>query len=665
MSYLTLSDLDSLWHRIGARRGDTVRVLGDYRRGGVPEHREPLLTIRDEQALHPVLELRATPLLEQGGAKLPNGFAYKKSDSPTSKYQEAWSKTLVACGLAAPRVDPAPFEALLQDPRCLKFYFDTNVLASGIAHWLLEVFRGRAHFETSVLVDRELMRWVDRGGKAGFYVARTIAAFQLRTQWRLARQILTARLEGSMIMRPSPDQSALMLAKFRDEGGDKSPDADMLLLEQARLQVRDQPRNTRTIFLTGDRNLAVTAAAVLGSDAVLWIDAGPEVSRPLFGQVCLRGWWEPHGAYGRLHIPPWSHLVRGLLAACDRLIFQVERGDDCASSWTLEQTLGRAVLGALPSDWTDPVFALACEESDAPPRPAPVLPAPTSTSAPAVPAPPPPVETTRAAVVLEPPPVVPEPAAATQPLVFPWAGTPDGALGARSWRMSSSSFWNLLAPLVLEGDGSEALWSAGSALRSAYKSFELLGWMDEEGEPGPNFRWLQQAWNSNDLDALHRALRKLRVYETMMQQLAAHHGSVERPDDRLWRPWWGIARSLGQTAELGGRVYCGDAPASPEQLDRALEVWMPAVGDHLSVRELSELAARELRWSPYRLGRTMAALRQQPANRWSLETGGEFVGDAFEEVARLGEGEYAEDVVDPEGLWMGGPQPVRTLRRIA
>ena len=73
-----------------------------------------------------------------------------------------------------------------------------------------------------------------------------------------------------------------MLEKLRDESPNlkKSPDADALMVELARGLIRDQARNARVLFLTGDRSLPACWLAPQVKE-VGWLESDAKPERPL------------------------------------------------------------------------------------------------------------------------------------------------------------------------------------------------------------------------------------------------------------------------------------------------------------------------------------------------------------------------------------------------
>ncbi|HFE45128.1 MAG TPA: hypothetical protein ENJ18_06480, partial [Nannocystis exedens] len=249
------------------------------------------------------------PVLELGNARAQtckitiaeagNPFA-KKGNEQIKKWFRGWAATLTAASLVTPVFDRIRFRELSrkQEHRRLRLFVDTNAIAQGAVQWLLSALGRRADILTSAVVDRELAAWPDR--EANFWRPTSIDSWKLRTHYRLARQITETPPADHLIDRLSPQQAALLLAKFRDEDSSakkKSPDADVLLVEIARSLVRDQPRGARVLFLTGDRNCARTAVSALGSENVFYVACDDTRAEKAITdhKICIRGSWSPDG----------------------------------------------------------------------------------------------------------------------------------------------------------------------------------------------------------------------------------------------------------------------------------------------------------------------------------------------------------------------------------
>ncbi len=269
--------------------------------------------------------------------------AFTKNDG---KWWNGWAAVLTATSLVPPVIDQKRFADLLHERRRLRFCCDTNALGRGVASWLLTAFEGCAELVTSAVVDREFAAWPIRYRE--MRMARTTEKWSKHTQYCLGlRTTEKSPPDGVVVDRLSPEQGALMLAKLRDETARRSPDADMLHIELARGLIRDQPRNARIVYLTGDHDHARAAANALGAENVLYAAADDNRAKAMRGKVAARGWWQPKGPLGTATIPTTGRFLWDILAACSFIVLESAGG-----KWSIEPA--ENVYRGAPSDWADP-----------------------------------------------------------------------------------------------------------------------------------------------------------------------------------------------------------------------------------------------------------------------------------------------------------------------
>lgn len=719
MTQLRVAALDQWWNATFSDRRELIKVAGDFRsdRSGTRRGAIDLVELGGSDAdTVRILVPSSTPMPDT--KQKPKTFQFSQKDD--DGWRNGWASVLVAAALAAPIVDPVRLADLVQDPRRIRFCCDTNALAGGVISWLLVFLGPRADIFTSAVVDRELAAWPDRWGKE-FWSARTPEAWSMRTQYRLARRLIEAPPSGVVVDRLSPEQGALMLAKLRDEqpriqssdakSRAKSPDADVLLVELARSLVRDQPRNARVVFLTGDRNNARTATGALGAENVLYAAADSERVRPLFNKIVTRGAWRPDSALGAVHVPTVSSLLWALLAPCDRLLVQT-----ATQRWQI--TACTSIPSGAPSDWADPWVEVLG------------LPAPTAT-----------ISTTKIVSAVPNPPTVPRslqiadeqlsapraallaimqapmqglvrvlkakaalesapsgsplllkaPAAAEVPVFASDASVPSAPIalvepaaptGAEDWllppvevgsllklppgiRPSPGMIFPLLAAVLGAPDVLNVRKHSNTTLEEARRVLRALGAIDAVGSPGPRVGAFRAAWQRRDYDWFHAEMMRLPGYAAALTFVRANPSA---PRNSRQESHISMARALGQVARLnkiGGQLVVGDAPVRKSQLVDALFRWLSRPGATLDTIELCKRAGADLSVTPTRFERAMELLWAGGFGvQFEGRTGGTVVPGFAERVIALGPVELQFRWVAPGDLSFGRSGPVRFVTRV-
>lgn len=560
---------------------------------------------------------------------------------------DGWAAVLCATALVPPLVDARQLADLLYDSRRVRFCCDTNALCTGVAQWLVTLLNGRADIVTSAVVDRELAAWPDRN--KGFWSATDTGGWQLRTHYRIAKRLTETPTPGVVVERLSPEQSALMLAKLRDETAAKSPDADMLLIELARGLVRDQPRNARIVYLTGDRNNARAATSALGSDNVLFAVADASVAKRSAGRVVGRGWWYPKGPLGAAAIPPLDSFLWHILSACNFIDLETTVG-----KWRICQAT--SIPNGVPSDWADVWFEIA--DLGAPsslPSKADVVPETARVSEGLL------TETNQLEYADRP---VGQAAIDSRWLLPPISARPPIPVPA-SYRPTPKLILGMIWHTLSGQVSTEVAEYSSDLQREAQALLIAFEVMDASGQPGAGVERFRKAWFDCDIDWFHVTLLRHQGYAAAIEQLRSDPGQklTERARAQI-----GMARALGQVARIMSgdhNLYVGDAPVSQLGLLEALKTWLPYVGDAVTTDILCAFAARDLALSPTRL--ELAIQRM-----WSLDSESMFVGRVggtvsatpFESVAVFSQTGLGWRRVEPGALTFGGDFPVRIIERI-
>lgn len=631
------------WINTTFERHDTIKISGGFR-GNWTNAEKPLdiFELHGKYAHTVRILVPEHPMIESGDI---GTTAFKKDGI---KWWNGWAPVLTATCLVSPTIDPQRLTSLLQEKRRLRFCCDTNALSRGVAAWLLTVFEGCAELVTSAVVDREFAAWPER--YSDMWMARTAEDWSRRTQYRLGLRTTETPPDGVVIGRLSPEQGALMLAKLRDETSVRSPDADMLLIELARGLIRDQPRNARIIYLTGDHGNARAAANALGADNVLYASTDDSRAKAMQGKVAARGWWQPDGPLGTTIIPSTGRFLWDLLAACSFLVLETNKG-----KWHIKSV--ESVPRGVPSDWADPwieVEQLAHTVSvDVPlQNDAAFI---TDNTEPDEPQtnfilPDPDIEQSVESI-----------SPASSWLLAPvWTGEPLAvSVGLRPTRTSFFEIiWQVLSGQA-QKDGSPS--QTANEVKRILTALEVI---NDIGEAGPRLEEYRLNWRQNNLDWFHAELSRLPGYQSALAELRA---DAQMNLGERQRTQISMARTLGQVArneQVGTGLYVGDAPVSVELFRSALNKWIPNIDDTLSTEQLCVLTEQELQLTPSRTEVALARLWElAPELPFEGRTGGTANANSAENVVVLSASGYNFHPVSPGALTFGRSGPVRFIVR--
>ncbi len=624
-----------------------------------------------------------------------------------------WAKVLTAATMLPPRMDPEALSRLIVERRVVRLFCDTNAVCSGVAEWLMSVLPARTELLTSAIVDKEVMSWADTTKK--LWAAETASGWEARLRFQLARRLTIFPPRETVIDRLSPDQNALMLAQGTDKGGQKSSGADLLFVELARPLIREQPRQACVMFVTGDANLAGAATSALGPEHVLYANADAEAARAAQGKALTRGFWHPGSGLGSVTMPSPGRMLWTLLGAFTFL--ELRQGDQ---GWSLE--LVERVRNGGPSDWADPwvkIAPLAVVPAIAVPDPI------TSASDPAAPsAASAEGHLSDAASSTE---IARSHSSYVSTQTLPAAGSSQSAasgdlrvsseqggevLGAETPPAPSPAEASLAtsatppSPLSSSTDGGHVQWLLaprpvesrldvlspsprpvpkwffvfvsdacfGKVVEvpdaevpaETFRVLQGLEVLDGSGRPGPMAATWRGAWDRNDLDWMHAQLRAAhpgyrRVLELLRDGKEADLSSRQQQ-------FLSLPRALGQVAKVLTRhspARIGDAPVAFDELDLALDRWLPQPGETLAIAHACENALSELHLTPYRFELALKELwSRHPTYPIESRTSGVAVPTSAESVVQLHpDGSFAHRAVHPGTLTFGGALPVLFLAR--
>lgn len=545
------------------------------------------------------------------------------------------AQVLLAGQVVPPRVDPIAWRRLVSCRDRLRILCDASAFAQGVVQYIAAGWTGSVDVISTAIADAEIARWPSRH-KNDFWNAGSLLAWQKRTDHELARRFLARPLSGCTLDRLSPDQSALLLAKIRDDGGranqtldldamEKAADADLLLVELGRSLVRSEPKGVKVLYLTADRDHARIAASAIGSDHVL-LAARPE-SVPSSARV--RGLWRPVSRQGAFTRQPLDYFLGILLSAFDGLEIELH---DCR----VHVERRTSAFHGCPSDDEDPVWAVDREQIGTrvavqAPRPTVEFAASPDEAVPLVPV------------------LVAEPSVDERDdwLLSPHqVGTPVAV--APGLFLVGERLFDLVAELVGHG---ALVRPAEIRLNDVWKCLIGLEWISSNGEPGPAFPELKSRWNFGDFDWIHSEFLRLPGYRHVMGELKVGNSpSSNRDKSKI-----AAATVWGQITRLHGEVLLGDSPLRASELTAALDTWLSPQRARVGLHELSWLVAKEFRVSPPRFERAMMELwkRRPDAPYHAGGTGGEIDGRDAHRVARLTDAGVRLVNIYPGSLYFG------------
>lgn len=520
-----------------------------------PLRRETLDLALEWRGLESPLQVgRLAPLV--GALRLglqPADFTGTMGAERTSRWV---AKALTRAGWLRPALDPRALLRLIglrATPMRVEFILDTNAMAEGVGHWLLDCFADWCDLVVTAVSLRELQ---DNHGRAEFgkepqqdirkrakmLGARQLylAAHRLREQDQYPR-VLPRELES--------DDTALLLS--RGDPDKKSSESDTLLLRAVRRQIHNRVRNMERFFVTGDTALARRAATELPSGSVIAAQVRPisqgDVLFPL-------AWWPGSDQGYRVSRHP-SRLIWELLCLGDAVTLTAGDG----RVWRF-----KAFANPMwPSDYTEPwldveepqqpVRAVAeTQDADAPRE----LEQPSKSVRPAEPT----LNAEPRHDAEQPPAESREPSLASVPPLWP----PDPVEGVgldRNLRVSGTQWLNTLAALVAAPGRVVDLPPTLSANRPTRRHIALLllrldlavvdlgNWT---ATPTRNTAQLVAAWLANDSDL---------IFDLLRRWVPLHEWATMRTPPSRPRQTLGSARALagllGQGMSLEGVWWPG------------------------------------------------------------------------------------------------------------
>ncbi len=524
-------------------------------------------------------------------------------------------------GTNPPDIDRSAFDNLFKDQNPAILIVDTGALAEGIVTWLVRILWNR-HIDIVInsVAEREIFGWADQDD---FWSKKDPSAWQLRVKYRCARQVSETPILQSMPYHPIPDEkAALMLAKLKTPG-QKSPDADLLLIEQARSVMRDRNPRSNAFYVTPDRNHARSAVSLLAPQNVLYA-----MPKPVDSQLPIRGsmaFWQPATALGSMRLLSPSEFVLTLMLGTRKVVFAKDNN-------IVE--IEYVVHGSgTPTDWANPSFIIRN------------------------------ITNIQAIAVSESPiDIVTPPVGSgdSQDYLLPPINLSDQKITS-AYRPSPSvllSYFNIL----LKGEKITFSDPKRELENEVFKLLIALEVIDFNATAQSNSVILE-AIRNNNWDVVHAHFKRLTGYQKALSiiEKGKHPELTRRDQEQI-----SFARKIGQVAKLSKvePVLIGDHPLMERQLVDFLESVMPDIGRDYSVMQICRLALETISVSPSRLEIALQKLFQQGYACISTETGGTSHRIGLERVWNYNGVEIQELERSIDAFYFGGDRPIRQLRRI-
>lgn len=610
MSHHPLVGLDAELSRILGEPKLTIRVDAS-KAGGPDDHVIGVINPRER-------------ILRMNLANPPARHGKTWNQRQARSWREGWRQVLTTIGVCVPVVDAHAMASLVCSRQHLCVIADTSAVMTGVVSWLANAM-WNCHVElvmTSV-VERELFGLSDQ---TGFWTKEDPVTWKVRVGYRLARALSETPLPNVDVVRPMSDEKAAVMLAKRRTPGQKSPDADVLLIEQAREVLYTGPPRVRTLYVTCDRNHARSAVAVLPPGHVLFADQA-DVYDSIIGMAAF---WQPGGPLGALRPVRLAEIVWAFLAATNRVV--LEGKGLVAEIRSVQHGLGR------PSDWMDPWVAVEWVTHEA-----------TSTTA---------ADGTNQAAA---PSERIRPPAALQQAGYLLPPIPVGPPIMPAALRPTPSIMRTYLNRALHSERLEPPGRANELERESFRLLVQLGALTESGDAVSGSELLD-AVRSDAWDRVHAHFRRSPGYDQALS------GLRDAPGAQLGgraRTQVLFARRLGQVAQVSSShpLMAGDAPLTEANLVSFLERVMPSVGTDYPVNYVCAAALDELRVTPARFERALQLMFDAAYDGVSLETGGSVGHGAAETVFRTVGGNITEVRVSVSALYFGGERPIKSLRR--
>jgi hypothetical protein len=584
----------------------------------------------------------------------------EKDEKNLRDWNHWWAKIAVRSGYMSPIVDPSALE-LLGDLRHrnvrVEFIVDTNVLISGVGHWLVRYLGNLCDLVRTVVTDLEIQRFGDQKK----WVPQSFRDLSARTNYLMSCRFLEYIQEQHPLWRrlDIEEETALFVSASTSKSGEKEPGSDTLLLRAVRRSIQDQVPGLVRLFVTSDAAVARTALHDLPSGATVAAyvnripDAGVHLS-PIH-------WWPTPDGDGGGYVSNLASFVYEASSFCDAVILTKPNGAFLK--------VGIVDRNQFPSDWRQPILWVTTGEAGS---------AGTSEERPQ----PPSVRIGRPLPEAEPDNSPARAEAVVAGRVDARAGISIGTVPSEtareSWPLSAAELRTPVpcaarasAPILL--DVLAAIMLAvrerrplsrrefpgapgpSRELRTFLRAVEAL---DAGDQPGPAAAELPSIFAANSVDRLSQFLTKASSYYELIDGLRRKKASRLEPlklPPRSATALAGLSRLLGQAVQSNDELLYGGGYISRDDF---IAWFMRAVnadprgplGGHL-LADIARKALHELTLSPARFERALnAVIKHPPISDLEFLAGGTPENVLAEEVAVLSPHGWSRKLVSADGL---------------
>lgn len=565
---------------------------------------------------------------------------FKKLD--TRKWNQWWAKVATRAGYLVPVVDPVGFarlSSLRRNHDRVEFIVDTNILVSGVGHWLVRWLGDRADLVRTVVTDLELQRWAD----GGISMPKDYDAWSRRAQYLASCRFLECLNDRHPIWRriDTEEETALFTAKAT-AGSSKDAGADTLLLRSARRLIQDEVPGLIRLFVTADQNLARSAVHELPANSTIAAYVNPIPETGAF--LSPLQWWPSEDVeQGEGHLSTIADFLYECTCLCDRVF--VTRSDGAAMA------MSAYVPGKnqFPSDWRRPLVWYDTVSTDVAAEETSVRPAVRTEAMPS---------SASVKISLE-----NEGALVDRDIKWPFRATRILDANLCAARVPLDKLFDTLHTIMIASRDKRKLpqstFSGSESTIRELKTFlrcaEILG----AGEAlGPAAGQLVEIFATNDLDGLSELFTAASHYAHLIRALSTNasvSATSAKIPERSFSSLASVAKMLGQAVQRDRDLAYGGAYVSMSSFrDWLLNVLSAPTESPFGEMPIATLASKalyELRVSPARFGMALdAALKLPELKNVETSSGGTPENVLSEIVVTLSPEGYSLQSLSADGI---------------
>lgn len=519
-------------------------------------------------------------------------------------WRRAWAKAAVRAGYLSPTVDPVAFARLSEARRRrerLEFIVDTNVLVSGVGHWLVRWLGDIADLVRTVVTDLELAAWVD--GMS--WQPDGHAELDRRTRYLAASRFLECMADRHPIWRrlDTQEEAALFIPKVSINDKGKQTGTDALILRAARRLLLDQVPRLQRFFVTGDQALARAAMHDLPAGSVVTAYVNPINEAGAF--LSSTHWWPDGSEFGSAFISRLAEFVYEATCICDEIRIE---SPDGRRLFVAAHSPGH---NQFPSHWQSPVLWIREEAQAASAKGGREVVTTRKGNAEATGV----IKESRSAsgdnALLSP--FDPRwPLRRYSPL------SPAPCASRVSIEFLLECLTSMMTSIRDERPLSKKLIAADRGLYRETRTFLRATDFLTKDAFGPASFALVDLFRNGDVDGLMLLLSRASNFQALLNAL---HGTgvdgseVEGVPPRSLSSMIGLARALGQAVSASGQVYCGGGFVEKGEFSKWLYTTIDQIAAETPLGEaplplVAGAALHELHLSPVRFTRALEALIQ-------------------------------------------------------